>query len=130
MSGKYTKGTQQLMSGNVDLIAGDIMAVLVDSTFYTPDLEVDESLAFIPDSAILSDTPIDSKSLDGTALKAGDSTFQKVVAERNADLIVVALDAKTKEACTLISVHDIAAITTVQDEEVVVDWDALGIVGY
>lgn len=130
MSGKYVKGTQQIMSGNVDLLAGSLMAVLVDSGEYTPDLDNDLSLASIPDSAIIADAAIDSRLIDGTSLKAGDTTFSKVEGDRNADLIVVAMDEKTKSACTLVSVHDITAITTVTDEEVVVDWDSDGIVGY
>lgn len=96
-SGLFLAGKQGLQGGDIDLVNDDISAVLVDLSLYTPDLGVDESLADIPEAAIIAESLLLGKALDpvedgGTwfsVFRADDTVFNSVTSVLEVSALVL-----------------------------------------
>lgn len=89
MAGMYTTGIQSIMSGNIDLINDDIVALLVDTDVYTVDLDADETQADIPTAAVLAEKTITGNTLDGTTFRADEITFGGVTGDKVGAVVIV-----------------------------------------
>jgi len=125
-SGIYVAGKRAMMGGDVDLINDAIGAALIDLDAYTPDLSEDESLSDVPDAAVLAQTVLTGKALDGTAFRADNAVFASVADEgQTATAVLLYLDEDTYSGSTLIALFDdsTAFPVTPDGTDITVQWD-------
>lgn len=78
-SGKYKKFCEEVLQGQIDLIANDIKVVLIDTAFYTPNLTTDQFLSDIPAGARVAISPsLSGKSVAAGVFDAADPVFASV----------------------------------------------------
>ena len=101
-TGMFEKGVAAIMGANIDLINDQIAALLIDLSYYTPDLDNDLSQADIPEAAQIAQVALTGKTLDGTTYRADDSVFTSVTGAK-VDAIVLMLD--TDNTGTSLLIH-------------------------
>lgn len=124
MAALYTFGVKELMSGNIDLINDDIIAVLVDTEVYTVDIENDRTEDDIPEGAILAEVSLTSNTLDSTTFRANNVTFPGVEGSQAGAVVIIQNDEYVAN-CTLIAYLDNAPglPVTPTGEDITVNWD-------
>jgi len=129
MSGKYVKGTQKVMGGNIDLVNEPLLVMLIDSSLYTYDLVNDESLSQIPASSIIAESTLDGRALIGTALQASSTAFTDPEAGRDADTLVIAVAGTTFDNSYLVAAIDFTPYVT-DGSDSIVEWENSLVLGY
>lgn len=124
MAALYNFGIKEIMSGNIDLVNDDIIAVLVDTELYTADPENDRAENDIPDGAILAEVSLTAKTLDGTTYRANNVTFPAVEGAQAGAVLIIQNDEYVQN-CTLIAFLDNAPglPVTPTGEDITVNWD-------
>lgn len=124
-SGFYTFGLQELMRGSVDLVAGDVSAVLVSSA-YTPALSSERYQSEIPDASFIAEARLTSATLDGTAYTADPAVFVRPEADLTCAGVVIVKDTGNEGSSVLIAYLAITPFTT-DGSEITLSWDTDGI---
>lgn len=86
---RYVKGINHLGLGEIDLVNGDIRALLINSNHYTPTFSSDEFLSDIPSDAIVAtmDSPLENKRFVDCVFDCDDYVFPAVTSS-NIDAVV------------------------------------------
>lgn len=105
-SGLYVKGKENLGLKNIDFSGGDIIAILVDTAIYTPDLSIDAVQADIPSSAIIAEQTMTGVSFSNGILDADDLVFQSLFSMSPIGAIVIAQNSGTYATTLLIALID------------------------
>jgi len=104
-SGMYEKGVNAIMGASIDLVNDRIAAWLIDTSFYTPDLNNHSSLSDVPEDSLLSEIVLTGKTLDGTTFRANDIVFPSVAGGK-ADAVILFVDTDEYESSLLICYLD------------------------
>jgi len=89
MSGLYVKGKTNLGKSNIDLINDKLIAVLVDTSLYTLDLDNDEVQADIPEAAIISEKTISGQSWDDAIFDADDVIYNNLTSDQEVGAVII-----------------------------------------
>lgn len=129
MTGRYAAGKEAFGNGQINWLADDIRAVIVDAADYTVDLATDASLADIPSGArIATSGALVGKTNVGGVLDATDVSLPGVTGDQ-AEAVVVYKHTGVEATSTLISHHNSGTgfPLTPNGGVVVVQWNASGI---
>lgn len=123
-SGLYDNGVREIMRGNIDLINSPISALLIDVNEYTVDLATDIDLDDIPEAAIISESALTNKSLDGTTFRADDLTFISVEGN-DIGAVVLFFSQDTNADSKLIAYLDNAPEFPITPDgtDIIISWD-------
>lgn len=106
MTGLYVKGKSNIGKSNVDLVTGEVVAILVDLSIYSPDLSLDEFKSDIPNSAVIAERTLTGKSFDNAIFDADDITYPSLVADKSVSGIVIALNTDLYSTSPLLFIND------------------------
>lgn len=84
----YSNGIRSLMRGEIDLVNDNIIMLLVDLDYYTPDQAADSVQNDIPEDAQIQEKYLTGKTLDGTRFKADNLVFNNVTGKVGAAVII------------------------------------------
>lgn len=106
-SGKFNSGFAHFFGGDMDYVNDAFSAYLITYTAYAPDLENDETIANIPEAAIIAETQLEGKYLNGLDFFADPIVFSAVAASTTpADAIVIFRDADLASNSYLLCIMD------------------------
>lgn len=119
----YTKGKENLLSGNVDLQNDTIVALLVTGQ-YIPDTDADDTRAAIPSSAIVGEATLQSTKINNGVFDADDVVFTEV-SGAPIRYIVIIKDADIFQQAPLICLIDDAPQFPVVPDgtNITIQWD-------
>lgn len=125
MTGRYAAGKEAFGNGEINWLADDIRAVIVDAADYTVDLATHDSLADIPSGARIATTAsLTGKTNVGGVLDAVDISVAGVTGDP-AEAVVVYKHTGVEATSTLLSYND--GTLTPNGGLVNVVWHASGI---
>lgn len=105
-TGLYVKGKQNLGVQNIDLLGGNIIAILVDTSVYSADLSNDSVQADIPSSAIIAERTLTGKSFTNGIFDADDLSFPSLESDQEVGAIVLAQDSNAASTSLLVAYID------------------------
>ena len=88
-TGMFENGVNQIMNGNIDLVNATISCVLIDSDFYTPNLNTDAVQSSVPVAAQIAEVNLTGNELDGSTFRADDTVFTSVTGAKVDALLIV-----------------------------------------
>lgn len=120
----YGKTRQKFLTGAFNWLSGNTKAVLVDTSVYIPNMDVDEFLSDIPLAARIATSPnLTNKTATLGAADADDIIFS-AVAGATVEMLVLYVDSGNAATSTLICGWDTASglVLTPNGGDVVVQW--------
>jgi hypothetical protein len=85
----YAKAFQQMLSGGMNLVSGDIRVLLVDSQEYTPNLASHEFLSSVPSGGrVAASGAFTNKTVTDGVFDADDVTFTSVTGDQSEYLLI------------------------------------------
>lgn len=118
----YSKGKEHLLRGDIDLLSGRVLALLVDST-YTVDLANHESRVSIPETAIVAEEVLENTSVNNGVFDADDVIFMDV-SGLPVYTIVLLYDAEVFSQSWLIAAYtSTTPIVTPDESAITLQWD-------
>lgn len=127
-TGMYTASFGSFMGGDLDFVNDKVSALLIDVAQYAVDLENDATIDDIPEAAVISETLLTGKFIDGLSLYADDAVFQNVVAEDMPTVaVVVFFDAETTSGSKLFTYYDSDVSFSFEGDDVIISWSPSGI---
>jgi hypothetical protein len=85
----YAKAFQQMISGGMNLVSGDIRVILVDSQEYTPNLASHEFLSSVPSGGrVATSGALTTKTVTDGVFDADDITFSTVTGDQSEYLLI------------------------------------------
>ncbi|UNX54076.1 hypothetical protein MF406_14155 [Georgenia sp. TF02-10] len=87
--GMYTKALDAMMSGDVDLMDGEVTAILVSGA-YEPDYDNHTLVSDIPAAARLATTTVEGKVVEGGMFNASPTTWTAATGAATVKAIVIA----------------------------------------
>lgn len=121
----YSKAKEKMLQAGIDLVTGDVKAILVDTLNYYVDLENHDFLDDIPVVAITATSPVlTNKSIAGGVFDADNITFT-LVSGNESEAIILYIDTGTESESPLIAYIDTAAglPITPNGGDIVIEWD-------
>lgn len=118
----YAKGKEHILNGDIDFLNDNIVVMLVSSE-YVPDTDVDEACSVIPQNAIIAEETLSGTTISNGVFDADDITFS-AVSGAVVSYIVIALDSPAYSTNWLISIIDDATalpLTTTGDD-ITIQW--------
>ena len=100
----YTNGRIERAKGNVDLVNDDIVLLLVDTDFYTVDLENDFCQSDIPEEAQILEVSLTGKTLDGVTFRADEISITGLT-EGKIGALVILQNTGYENTSVLLSYH-------------------------
>lgn len=99
----YDKGRESFLKKQIDMVNDDIVAILVDSSSYTPNLSADQFLTDIAGGAILATSdPLTSPSTTAGVFDADDVLWASVPATGQGDFVILYQDSGSPSTSRLI----------------------------
>lgn len=131
LSGMYISSFGKYHGGDLDFENDAFSAVLVDTDLYAPNRETDQNIGDIPDGAIIAETLLQGKFVDGLQLHADNAIFPSVPA---GDLIARAIvvyrdDVSVSDSALFLLFHedDVPDLPIVPDgTDITISWHANG----
>jgi hypothetical protein len=124
----YTKGKENLLSGNFNLSSNTVKVVCVDSADYTRNLSTDDALDDIAAGGRVATGTLASKTVTNGVFDAADLTFTAVSGDQF-EYLVVYKDSGTESTSYLLACYDTATglPLTPNGGDVVAVWNASGL---
>jgi hypothetical protein len=127
----YLQAKTDLLNGNLDWVADDIRAVLVDAADYTPNLTADTHLDDVPAGArVATSGAMTGKTAAAGVADAADVTFAAVSGDQ-AEGVLLYKHTGSEATSTLILWLDTGVTglpVTPDGDDITVRWDAAGII--
>lgn len=92
MSAWYTKGRNSFGTGDIDWINDPILAILIDSSLYTPDYDNDVFISDIPTTSRVASSRLNGKTMVDRIARALDHTFPLLDSLQTVNAVVLAKD--------------------------------------
>lgn len=119
----FTKGKEHLLAGEIDLLNGNIIVLLVDSS-YLIDFSLDEALTDIPDSSIVARETLNSTSVSDGVFDADDIIFSDVAGSPVHHIIIYYEGETYAQSWLVAGFSSSSAIVTPDGSAITVQWDA------
>lgn len=103
----YTKGKEGLLDGSIIWTTGNIRAVLVAGSLYTPDLANDTYLSDIPTAArVATSSTIGGKTATGGIAFGASNTIMSVTGTESVSMIAIFNDTGNPATSRLLALYD------------------------
>lgn len=124
-TGLYIKGKENLGKKNIDLIGDSIVAVLVDTSIYTIDLNNDEFQSDIPVESIIYERTLNAKTFVDGVFDADDVIYPSLVSDMEIGAVILLQDTGVYSTSKLILAVDNAPDFPIQPDgtDFTVSWD-------
>lgn len=121
----YGTGRNAFLLGDIDWVADDIRAILVDTALYTANMSTHDFLDDIPAGARVATVALASKSAALGVADAADTVFAAVPVDDPAEAVVLYKHTGTEGTSQLIAYIDTATglPVTPNGEDITVTWD-------
>ena len=124
-TGLYVKGKENLGKKNIDLIGDTIVAILVDTSLYTIDLDNDEFQSDIPPNAVVYERTLTAKTFVDGVFDADDVLYPSLVSDLLIGAVILVQDTGVYSTSKLLFAVDNSSSFPIQPDgtDFTVSWD-------
>jgi len=127
-NGLYIYGLSEIMKGHIDLINANISIALIDTSKYSVNLNIDQTLSDIDEDAIIAQEILSGKTVEGSSFNASDLTFESLESDQDIGAVLIFLDSESNDTSTLIAYFDSDDLPITPDgEDITINWNESGI---
>jgi len=123
MSGIYLQGKNNIGIGNIDLINDEFEVLLVDTSIYTPDLDLDEYQSDIPNAAVIAEKTLSSIDFSGAVFDANDVVFASLESTQEVGAIVILKNSGAYNTSPLVFINDSFTPVLPDGTDFTIVWD-------
>lgn len=99
--GLYANAVEAIFTKTIDLSSDALLCWLIDTDYYTVNLDTHDSMADVAVSARIASVAMSSQSFNGRVFDAADATFSGITGAA-AKAVIIAVDGASDAASTLI----------------------------